>query len=298
MSHLLAAQTIRCGCKVNLYLRILGRRADGYHNIESLFLPLDYPSDEMIIYPGDYRGIEFSCSLPRLEEGNSVFRAYKEYSRHTGFNPPLKVYLKKNIPDGAGLGGGSSNAAGMLWFLNLKAGEWGLSWSRLVDLAGNLGADVPFFLVNEPARVTGIGEVIQPVRMHCGHFWAVLVCPEYQVSTAWAYRSWDENPSDTGPGMQTLTNWEWKDNKSTSIRNIALYNSFEHVVFPGFPQLARLKMIAYSFMASGCVLSGSGSSLVAFFREERAQRGFCTYLHKRGVRFYKFHISRWGVAKR
>ena len=147
-------------CKVNLHLRVGARRPDGLHDIDTFFLPLAEPADALFIRRFDEPGdIDFTCSDPSLEtDDNLVVRAYRRFTERTGYAPRLEVGLKKRIPHGAGLGGGSSDAAALLRYLNDRAADRALSEPDLAALALTLGADVPFFLLDEPARATGVGE--------------------------------------------------------------------------------------------------------------------------------------------
>lgn len=283
-------QEIICGCKVNIYLRITGRRDDGLHDLESLFLPLSHPADRLLIRSRKKAGIEFHCSRPGLQEENIVVRAYEAFAGKTGFSPGYEVYLEKNIPHGSGLGGGSSDAAGMLSFLNSRAGEKALSPKGLLRLAMHLGADVPFFLQNRPAWISGSGECVRPVEIRKQSMSGILICPELCVSTAWAYKSWDENTDRVSPGLQLLTNMEGVYKKSLFIRDIVLFNSFEQVVFGKYPQLARIKCSALRHGARGCVLSGSGAAMLAFFPDDRIKDGFERYLSQRGFQYYKLDL--------
>lgn len=283
-------QEIICGCKVNIYLRIAGRRDDGLHDLESLFLPLQKPADRLLIRPREKAGIEFNCSSPELAKENIVVRAYEAFAGKTGFSPGLKVHLEKNIPHGSGLGGGSSDAAGMLGFLNTRAGGKALSPKELLRLGMHLGADVPFFLRNRPAWISGAGDCVRPVEIQKQDMAGILICPEFCVSTAWAYKSWDENGSRVPRGMQLLTNMEGVYKKSLFIRDIVLFNSFEQVVFGKYPLLARIKCSALRHGARGCVLSGSGAAMLAFFPDDRIKDGFERYLSQRGFQYYKLDL--------
>ncbi|MFP4168535.1 MAG: 4-(cytidine 5'-diphospho)-2-C-methyl-D-erythritol kinase [Desulfonatronovibrionaceae bacterium] len=288
-------QEIVCGCKANIYLRIIGRRKDGLHDLRSLFLPLDRPFDRLFIIPKSTLGIDFKCSVPDLSRDNIVLQAFELFAGSTGFGPGVSVYLEKNIPHGAGLGGGSSNAAAVLRFLNDLAGDRALPLQRLRQMSMRLGADVPFFLDNTPAWVSGAGERIQPVYVQDPRALGVLIYPDIRISTAWAYKAWDEAGL---PQTRTLTNLERVYKKSLFIRDLILYNSFEGVVFQEYPELAGIKCSAFRHGASACILSGSGSAMLAFFRGRRARDRFRDRLQKRGVLSYELECSHWGVAKR
>lgn len=267
---------LRAPAKVNLNLRLLGVRPDGYHQLETLFLPLPGFADTLAVSPtGTAGGIELTCSVPGLSgPENLVAKAYRAYGAATGFAPGLAVHLEKRIPAGAGLGGGSSDAASLLAWLNRRAGERALAPDTLSALAAKLGADVPFFLLGGPALASGIGEVLTPVSFDMSGFSLVLVCPPVHVSTAWAYREWDRlNPGArfdpekargllTAPGEQIICPF--------CPGTGALQNSLETAVFPAFPALRAIKERLIREGAVAALMSGSGASLFGLFRDHAA----------------------------
>ena len=280
---------LRPGCKVNLNLAITGVHDDGYHELDSLFYPLDSPCDVLTIARGKRPGLELVCSLPELEgEGNILHATHAMWSERVGFVPALSLRLEKNIPMGAGLGGGSSDAAALLGWLNHVAGEHGLDRDELADLARELGSDVPFFLVNRPCRARGRGERLEDVEMDLSAHRPLLICPQVHVSTPWAYRSWDKMSAagreKKSPRILTMHTRAVRN--PSSRRHLVLYNDFESVVFPVYPSLYRLKLAMFAFRACGCVMSGSGASLVALFEREQDREMACAYLHERAVPFY------------
>jgi 4-diphosphocytidyl-2-C-methyl-D-erythritol kinase len=257
---------IRAGCKVNLYLDIVGVRSDGYHEIESLFYPLPEPCDILTVEE-EGAGLRLSCSDPVLASpANILAKAYEAFARATGFAPGLALHLDKGIPMGAGLGGGSSDAAAFLSWLNGRAGERGLDQESLAALALSLGADVPFFLQGEPAWVTGIGERLEPARLDLSDYAVLVVCPGVHVNTKWAYGRWDEErKAGLVRPRKELTP------KMSPIMDLCftkppmLWNVFEYVVFREFPMLYGVKKQILEHFAEACVMSGSGSSFVALF---------------------------------
>ncbi len=257
-------------CKVNLFLRVGDRRPDGYHAIETFFLPLPEPADAFYIRRYDESGdIDFTCSDPELEtEGNLVVRAYRAFAAATGFSPRLDVGLKKRIPHGAGLGGGSSDAASMLRYLNDRAGPAALSEPDLADLALSLGADVPFFLLGRPALASGVGERLEPADPGLAGFYVVLVCPSLRVPTAWAYAALDAARTfPAKPGGEFLTSVFEGNKKAFCVTGRPLRNDFEPVVFAAHPELGRVKERLLALGAAGALLSGSGSAVFGLFRE-------------------------------
>lgn len=268
--------TLTAGCKVNAYLKIVSRREDGYHELKTLFLPLPAPCDILRIFPGSSgRRMTFSCSLPELSgSDNIVVKAYHRFCEKTGFSPDIHVELEKHIPSGAGLGGGSSDAACLLTFLNGAAGRRALCDEALVTLAAGLGADVPFFLVNQPAWASGIGEVLTPAPDEFSSLMGLtllLVCPNIHVPTPWAYGEWDKNFLHSS--NYSLTEQDHMGIFLGCFRPSRLLNDFEQAVFPAYPAVRDIKETLLVAGASGALMSGSGASVFGLFRsKDKAQR--------------------------
>jgi len=272
-------------CKINLHLRILGRRPDGYHDLETLFLALPQPADELVVrpLPGD-GGLRLACSDPALDgPDNLVARAYRAYGQATGYFPALDVFLDKRIPAGSGLGGASSDAACLLAYLNRHAPH-PVSAPELSCLGARLGADVPFFLQDGPALALGIGEKLTPFPLNLSGFAMVLVCPGERVNTAWAYRAYDEQSGNAVPPPESLLTSAFHRNiRPFCVTGLPLYNSFEGVVFTALPGLRRLKETLFSLGAAGAALSGSGSAMFGLFRDREKARQAVAELVRQGV---------------
>ena len=267
--------TLYPGCKVNLYLEITGRRPNGYHDLEILFYPLKTPSDELVVRQGRAgSGFVLDCSDPALNgEHNILYKTYHAFAGTAGLRPDLNVTLTKNVPMGGGLGGGSADAGVFLRYLNTQAGCRGLSQEKLVHLAAGLGADVPFFLDPKPSWGRGIGELLRETAVDLSDVTMVLVCPDVHVDTAWAYRAWDdlhEEKRGADIGKKSLTHHMGTDKELAFVTSCVLFNSFEEVVLKKFPELYELKLGLLGNGAAGCVLTGSGASMVAFFRDNRS----------------------------
>ena len=262
------------GCKVNLGLRITGIRDNGYHELDSLFWPLPRPCDRLHISETGTNGIAVRCDAPGIDlEHNTLTRAYAALAGRVPDLPGIEVRLVKGIPTGAGLGGGSSDAAALLQWLNKKLSD-PLSEQELAAVALAVGADTPFFLKNTPCRVRGIGEIIEPcgpdalAGMHL-----VLVCPDIHASTPQAYADYDAavQASNTIPGQNCLTKPESKANGTflSGVRiDLDMHNDLEAVVFARHPQLAEIKANLLRLGAGAVAMSGSGSSIVALFARE------------------------------
>ncbi|MCX5750294.1 MAG: 4-(cytidine 5'-diphospho)-2-C-methyl-D-erythritol kinase [Candidatus Saganbacteria bacterium] len=236
--------------KINLSLKILGTRPDGYHNIDSIFQSISL-YDEISITLLDTPGIEIVCSHPDVPcgERNIVYKAIKALPVvKTG----VRIEIKKQIPVGAGLGGGSSNAAAVLLGLN-QLWELGLSILELQKIGAKVGADVPFCLVGGTARVTGIGDIIEKIDpILQGHI--VIVKPDFAVSTAWAYENYDKS------------------------KHGKFYNDLEPVVVAKYPQIAQIKQQLTDLGASRAMMSGSGSAVFGVFdREVKAQKALKSF---------------------
>ena len=159
---------LEAGCKINLGLKILGQREDGYHLIDSIFYPLKAPCDKLYMARAREEGIRVLTDCRGVDpEKNTLTKAWKVFAETTGFAQALVVRLEKNIPWGAGLGGGSADAACVLRHMALLAKEAGrpVSEEALLSMAARVGADVPFFLRNVPMRVQGIGEILTEVDL-------------------------------------------------------------------------------------------------------------------------------------
>ncbi|NLV96192.1 MAG: 4-(cytidine 5'-diphospho)-2-C-methyl-D-erythritol kinase [Desulfovibrionales bacterium] len=256
---------LKSGCKVNLYLDITGVRDNGYHEIASLFYPLPWPCDHIRIETGG-AGFDLSCSDPVLETStNILWRTYQFFAEKTGFAPNIKLHLQKNIPMGAGLGGGSSNAAIFLLWLHEQAGDRGLDQAALESIAVSLGADVPFFLKNTPAWVTGIGEQVAPVACNYNEYVILVICAPIAINTAWAYGQWDQRYKEALLQRKGLTHHDRTTKSFCFTKLPVLWNCFEEIIFAEFPLLGQLKDNVLAHHADACGMSGSGPSLVAFF---------------------------------
>ncbi|MCF8040187.1 MAG: 4-(cytidine 5'-diphospho)-2-C-methyl-D-erythritol kinase [Desulfohalobiaceae bacterium] len=288
---------LQAGCKVNIYLRIVRKRDDSLHDLESIFLPLGNPRDSLTLESADPgSGLILTCSEKDLEtKENILHAAYRLFGEQTGAWLDIKVHLQKGIPYGSGLGGGSSDAAIFLHYLNnLQPEDRRLSLKDLTELSRQIGSDIPFFLYNKPALVRGAGEKVEPVSLDLSRFFLLLVCPDCRVSTKRAYKMWDDRLS--GPYSQKdLTAKANRFRKYLCFTGFLLYNDFEQLVFADIPQLRSLKETLLKTGAEAVVLSGSGASIVSLFRSKRCLSQACSWLSANGISYYQ---QDWGVAKR
>ncbi|MFW5931525.1 MAG: 4-(cytidine 5'-diphospho)-2-C-methyl-D-erythritol kinase [Desulfohalobiaceae bacterium] len=284
-------QELWAGCKANLFLRILGRRKDGLHELQSLFYPLPRPRDRILVSsakPGT--GLQLSCSEPGLQgEGNILCQAFEVFAASTGLRPDLKVHLEKNIPMGAGLGGGSSDAARLLLFLRDLFLEQTGKDIELAPLAQSLGADVSFFLQAGPAWVQGAGEIVSPLDIELSRVSMLVVWPGISISTAQAYALWD---SSAGEGLEhPVRFWGLTSNKREYTNFLPasgrlLWNNFEQVLFDRYPELGYIKMNLLARGAAAAVLSGSGSALLALFPSGKGLESVCEFLDTERIKFF------------
>jgi 4-diphosphocytidyl-2-C-methyl-D-erythritol kinase len=243
--------------KINLWLEVLSRRADGYHDLSSLMLPIGvYDEVDLRLFPDG--GIVLECDhaeVPR-DRNNLAWRAAEFFFEATGIESGLHIGLKKNIPVAAGLGGGSADAAGVLLGLDaLFPGK--LSERDLHGLAARLGADVPFFLRQIPALATGIGEQLEAVR-GVVDYPLLLIKPSVTVSTAWVYRSLKLTRGKSCITVPRLL---------ADPLNIVglLQNDLESVTLDAFPVLSLLKGWMIEKGAMGALMSGSGPTVFGVF---------------------------------
>ena len=257
---------IEAPAKLNIRLKITGKRPDGYHELVSIMVPVSL-LDFIEIRKKKAPGIDLSISglpLPQ-DESNLVTRAAQAFFRGTGLQEGLSVKITKNIPVAAGLGGGSSDAAATLLLLN-ELYSTPLSEGDLRGLALQLGADVPFFLLCEPCLATGIGEILEPLGKW-PELWYVIVSPQLPVSTAWVYQNY----------RMKLTREEYPFIKKQLKRDSLpvsqiLENDLESVTSEKFPIIRTIKKLLMENGAEGALMSGSGSSVFGVFGSlEKAQ---------------------------
>jgi 4-diphosphocytidyl-2-C-methyl-D-erythritol kinase len=248
---------LRAPAKINLSFRILGRRADGFHEIETLMAPVSL-FDVITLTPKRGAGIEFICDDPSLPGGadNLVVKAAQLFREAADIKTGFAIELQKNIPHGAGLGGGSSDAATVLLGLNRQL-DAPLSIERLRELAARIGSDVPFFLYGSPARCGGRGELVDPVSS-VGPLRLLLLKPRFGVPTPWAYSRWRD--SRELPSV---------DYALQEFRGVAFVNDLERPVFEKFLFLAQMKTWLRAQPETGAaMMSGSGSTVFAALRED------------------------------
>lgn len=259
-------------CKVNLLLNILGKRPDGFHELETVMHPVNV-FDELRFARGG-NDVHLTCNNPILptDSNNLVHRAATSFLRAAKITDGIRIHLEKNIPLAAGLGGGSGNAATTLLGLNELFGSL-LSLDQLHQLAATLGSDVNFFLQNRPALATGRGEKIEPLDFFSvlrGKAF-VLVHPGFGISTAWAYQQLAHFPAAlngrAGRAQKLISLLKAADVQAAGVE---FYNSLEAPALKKFPVLALYQEFFREHGARATLMSGSGSTTFAIMENENA----------------------------
>jgi 4-diphosphocytidyl-2-C-methyl-D-erythritol kinase len=244
--------------KINLGLFITSKRADGFHNLVSCFYPIKW-CDALEILPADaYQFNTTGLPVPGDAESNLCLKAYRLLEKDYQL-PPVHLHLHKIIPMGAGLGGGSSDAAFTLQILN-KIFDLRLSSDVLQDYARQLGSDCAFFIANKPVLAVEKGDVFEPIELDLTGYSCVVVYPGLHITTAEAYSK--VIPQEPATDIRFVLKQDvktWKD---------VLYNDFETSLFPTYPQLSELKNNLYEAGAAFASMTGSGSAVYGLFKGE------------------------------
>lgn len=263
--------TLECRAKINLAIDVVGKRENGYHDVEMVLQEIGL-ADRLTMtlrQDGDILITSDSPELP-VGEDNLAYRAARVFFDYLGRNEGVEIHIEKRIPMGAGLGGGSADAAGVLKGLNAMF-EKPFATETLMQLSESLGADVPFCVLGGCALATGIGEILTPLPMPPG-LKCVVAKPEPSVSTKWVYEHLDFTKKPEGLDVSAVAAGIRSGDLSMICRNAA--NILETVTIPAYPVIGWLKE---GFLEAGAVLSlmsGSGSAVFGLFRsEEEARQG-------------------------
>ncbi len=249
-------------CKINLGLNILHQRSDGYHDLETIFYPVGITD---ILEITKFKRAARSQTMPLVQSGlhigsetvqNLCTKAYKLLKKDFPRLPLIQIHLHKTIPAGAGLGGGSSDAAYTLKLLNEQF-KLKLNTKQLMEYALELGSDCPFFILNQPCYATGRGEVTEPVPIDLSAYKILLVYPGIHIDTGQAFRNVKSSkPVKSLNEVITYPIERWKDD---------MFNSFEKQAFRQYPEIVDIKDRMYSAGAVYASMSGSGSTVYGIF---------------------------------
>lgn len=250
---------IKSPAKINFGLNIVAKRDDGFHNIETLFYPIEL--HDVITFEKTAK-FSFTCNNDQIQndENNLVVKAVRLIEQLVKKEIAVSIDLEKNIPLGAGLGGGSSNAAQTLLSLN-ELFKLKISGGLLNETALQLGSDVPFFLCPVPSFATSRGEILSPIEFEITKP-ILLVNPGIHISTKWAY----ENITPKKPEFSLTELRSYIANDFISL-NGKVVNDFENIAFAAHPQLAEIKNVMFDFKAEFVLMSGSGSTMFGIFPE-------------------------------
>ena len=277
---------IRAPAKVNLSLRIVGKRKDGYHLLDTVMIPVDLYDEIQINRSKSKRAavenLKVTCNHPLVPSGagNLAYQAASLLLARKGILDPVHIHIRKRIPVGGGLGGGSSDAAAVLKGLD-RLFRLGLKRREILSLAASLGADVPFFIDARPARARGIGELLRPLPFF-PRLWMVILYPGFPLSTRWVYRH-SHFTKLTKDIENTSINLSLRD--SERLERL-LVNDLEKVAMRRYPRIAFLKQRLIQEGAAGALMSGSGSSVFGVFSSRRLAREAFQSLRKEGVEAY------------
>lgn len=255
---------LQAPAKVNYRLDVLGKRADGYHDLRMVMQRVDL-CDEIAIAVTETPGIRVRCGSSGVPDGpgNIAWRAADALLKLFGKEVGIEISITKKIPVAAGLGGGSSDAATVLMGVN-ELLELGLTDERLMEIGVKLGADVPFFIFKKPALAEGIGDRLTALDQ-VPSLWVVLVNPGIHVSTAWVY----QNLRLTSKGPVTIIRRSY--GSAAEVCEL-LSNDLEPVTCGKYPLLDELKDLLIASGACGSLMSGSGSTVFGLFEEEKTAR--------------------------
>lgn len=242
-------------CKINIGLRVVRKREDGYHDLETIFYPVYGLHDELEVEIADefaflQDGIEVDC----LPTDNLIYKVYQRMQEHFPQIGNVRIRFKKNIPFGAGLGGGSSDAAHMAIALN-EIFQLGLTQKQLAEEVRPLGADCPFFIYNTPCYAEGIGDKLTPISLDLSGMRLVMIKPDCGVSTKEAYAG--IKPKGSSELFKVVQN-------GSELFKVAT-NDFEDTVFVAHPEIAEIKQRLLDAGAVYAAMSGSGSTVFGLF---------------------------------
>ena len=269
--------------KINLGLSVLRKRPDGYHDLETVFVPVAWHDALEFVPSNELRIHTHGLSVAIPPESNLVWKAYQRIKQSFPDVPPLEIHLQKNIPHGAGLGGGSADAAFMLRGLN-NYFNLALSEEQLLAMALELGSDCPFFIYNRPCLAQGRGELLEPISLVFNGLRIVLIKPPFPISTALAFQGiTPKQPVQSISKIiaQPISTW----------RN-SLVNDFEAPLSVHYPDIGFIRDTLYDAGCQYAALSGSGSTVFGIFynNDEPSIQDGIAVCHKK-IRDLQVHIT-------
>lgn len=258
--------------KINIGLNIIEKRADGFHNLETVMFPLTgILFDALEVVRSQEFGVRSSgIKIPGDVNQNLCVKAHELIRKDYPQIPPINIHLLKAIPIGAGLGGGSADAAFFIRLLN-DAFELGISWGEMHNYARQLGSDCSFFVSNRPAFAEGKGDHLESVQLYLSGYYIVLVCPEIHINTAQAYKDFDaiKTPSSKSKAQSPKGTVRFKYLIQLPVEKWKgkIKNDFERLVFPKHPEIKKIKEKLYALGAVYASMSGSGSAVYGIFKK-------------------------------
>ncbi len=252
----------KSNAKINLGLNIVSKRKDGFHNLETIFYPINLFDEITFTKSNSFSFISSDTNLNK-ETTNLIIKSKEALESYFGIEIPVDIFLKKNIPIGAGLGGGSSNAAStLLALINLYNLQ--IEPQHLKNIALKLGSDVPYFLNPVPSFAESRGEILSPINLTLDKY-LLVVNPGIHISTKWAFNQ--ITPKQPLTSLKSLTNYSKID-----IENLMSFasNDFEKIVFDHFPEIKEIKEKMMQFDAVFSMMTGTGSTVWGMFDDEEA----------------------------
>ena len=250
--------------KINIGLTVKGKRVDGFHNLETVFYPIPF-QEVLEVLENTETEDEFDLTVSgnAIEgsiENNLCYKAYILLKKDFPQLPNVRVLLHKNIPTGAGLGGGSANGAFMLQLLNDKF-DLQIPHSQLLEYALALGSDCPFFILNQPCLAEGRGELLQPIKLNLSHFSIIIINPGIHIHTGTAFKELKPTPEKSNIQNAIQMPIEmWKEH---------IFNDFESGIFNKYPTIEKIKHQLYKEGALFASMTGTGSSVFGIFNEKK-----------------------------
>ena len=245
--------------KINLGLNILRKRADGFHDLETIFYPIALFDTLEFIESNELKFEMSGIAIPGNMDDNIILKAYHLLKNDFPQLPNVNIHLLKNIPTGAGLGGGSADASFMLMALN-KHFQLEISKQNIINYAAQLGSDCPFFIHNQPCKATSRGEVLEVIQLNLVDYQFVLVNPKIHVNTGWAFAQLTPHqPIKSVFDIIHQPIHTWKEE---------LINDFEKPIFEAHPMMQNIKNNLYDLGAIYASMSGSGSTLFGIFNKD------------------------------